>query len=59
MEEIIQKYIDEFGEMPPLPKMVNYTLVEGLIREAIIRKTPLDQDEIFEAIKGLPIDVVR
>lgn len=58
MEKIIQDYLDTFGEMPPLPKLVNYTLVEDLIKDAIISKRPLSQDEIFEAIKGLPIDRV-
>lgn len=59
MDELIDKYIEMFEELPPRLKMTNYgnKIYLNLISEAIERKSPLTFDEVAKAFRNIPYDV--
>ena len=60
MDFMIKEYVDKFGELPHLPRMVSLTdsKVIVLMKKAIQRNKPLTLDEIANAMKN-QYDVVK
>ena len=59
MEKILEKYIEVFGELPRMPIMVNYKIIQDLMEDAIISKIPVSQDDINARVAEItdPIDL--
>ncbi len=59
MNELCEKYLKEFGELPHLPVMVSYGMIADLMEESLISRRPVEPDDIEERIKksGEPIDL--
>ena len=59
MDELKRRYIEKFGELHLMPKMVKIGLIRDLMEEAIERGTPVTQEEIRERVKKIkePIDI--
>jgi len=57
--EILEKYRETFGQLPVLPIMGNYGSIINEMEEAIIRKSPLTPDEVWELFKGEEIDLAE
>ena len=51
MNDLCEKYLKEFGELPHLPMMVSYGMIADLMEESLISRIPVDPDEIAERIK--------
>ncbi len=60
MEIIIDEYINKFGELPQLPKMVVYSdiIVLRLMKEAIKNNKELSFEDIADAMNN-KYDIVR
>ena len=59
MEELILKYVDIFGELPVLPKMMGYEAIKDLMEDAIVSKKPVSQDQIVNRLYEIdePVDL--
>lgn len=59
IEKLVSKYLDTFGSLPHLPKLVNYSLIADLMEDAIVSKVPVSQEDIDERVKDIdePIDL--
>lgn len=59
LQELVNKYYEQFGDLPPVPVTYSMAEIADLIEDAIIAKRPISQDEIFERIKknGEPVDI--
>ena len=59
IEKIMSDYIKEFGSLPALPVMVNYSVIKDLMEDAIISKQPVSQSEINARVAEItdPIDL--
>lgn len=52
-DKIAMQYLETFGELPKLPVLVNMSLIEDLMVDAIVSKIPVSQEEIEERFKNL------
>lgn len=59
MMSVRERYYEKFHELPLLPKMVNIGILEDEMEDAIIRGTPLTQEEINKIVSKIdePIDI--
>lgn len=59
MNEIKEKYMKIFGELPPLEMCANYEdeVYIDLMTKAISRGTPVTGDEVAEAFENIPCDI--
>ena len=59
LEKICKEYLEEFGELPMLPKLINYSLIADLMQDAIISRVPVSQDEINQRVREIdePVDL--
>lgn len=57
--EILEKYRETFGQLPTLPIMGNYGSIINEMEEALIRKSPLTDDEVWALFEGEEVDLVR
>lgn len=59
MDELVNKYLMEFGELPRLPMMVAYSVIADLMEDAIISKIPVSQEAINARVAEItdPIDL--
>lgn len=57
--EILEKYRETFGCLPTLPIMGNYGSIINEMKEAIIRKSPLTDDEVWSLFEDEEVDLVR
>lgn len=60
MEEITREYLKAFGELPPMPQTVSMLIIVDMMEDAILAKTPLTQQDIWERIEeiGEPVDTI-
>lgn len=56
--EILEKYRETFGQLPVLPIMGNYGSIINEMEEAIIRKSPLTDDEVWTLFEDEEVDLV-
>lgn len=54
--KILEEYESIFHELPKIPIMSSYEPIADLMREAIIRKSPLTIEETAEVYQDLPCD---
>lgn len=56
IDELLDEYERLFHELPPIPIMASYSVIEDEIKEAIIRKRPLTAEETIEFYQDIPND---
>lgn len=56
VKKIIEEYEQIFGDLPHIPLMANYAPIAMEMKEAIIRKKPLTDDELIELFEDIPVD---
>lgn len=59
LEKILDSYLKEFGELPILPKAVDYNLILDLMEDAVISKQPVTNDDIVKRLNEIddPVDL--
>lgn len=59
MEELINKYLEVFHDLPKLPKLVSYALIADLMQDAIVSKVPVSQEDIDARVAEMdePVDL--
>jgi len=61
LEELVQNYVEAFGEFPFLPIGASYSMIADLISDAIVSKVPVSPEEVWQRIedRGEPLDLVK
>ena len=59
MKSTVDKYFEAFNELPKIPIMCSLSQIEYLMKDAIVRKKPLSQEEVNEFFENMdqPYDI--
>lgn len=53
MKPTVELYFETFHELPKIPIMCSLSQIEDLMKDAVIRKKPLSQEEVNEFFNNM------